>query len=688
MALNGNALNSKALNSQAGFQPITGEGLLISIEQSVGRIESGQLVSIEQSISIIGTGELISIEQDVELRLSSTSPASFIDIEQTQRAVYSGNVFINIEQAVEDNSVPTFFDRAGWDAQLVINGYKIPREQIHGDIKIERTENDAALMDVTLIPPIGVQDLDFYHGKSITLDIKTGSGWQRAYTGTIDIPEVDLIEEKITLRCTDRRREQLNTQFRSLVNSIGVYSTVIFSKPSDVAEEVEQRLTTTPHAVDFDAYGNYTVTPWLPKSTADITLTDSDVYRDKPRVELTSRARVVNKVNVTFQYRYERFYHAERIFNWESPIADDICLLLRDGYSLTPRAMIEGAAASAGWPLAASINFTEVPSSGWYRCSLGAGFENTPIAWSTVQYGYQSYTLKDENGNVVKDEDGNNVTQSFASSGIDYGPLYCIGATWTASTQWAQTITEEHTMTFTAPQSIAQYGTITQELGYSFEDKTNPEVWEDYVSHNNTISGSYYLDQDVNRVEFIRAGDVAYRQARNIILGSHRDTRVFVNTFIRPDIDLKHTVLVDTDEVEAKGKVFKVMHTMNIGTGEARTETTLLLSRAQGSSSNTGYQFPLKPSDNITFKTQVIGFGNHFGEDPTTPAAKTWTGFVGNRWVNESGNIYRTNYSEQFIVDVPPVEAQFREAKQLNATKSYTVAIPNNTLTITFDGVS
>ena len=575
--------------------------------------------------------------------------------------------------------------RSGWDCILIINGYHVPNSQIVGTADINRTENDASLMTLTLLPDTGVIDIDFYQGKSITLDIQTVNGIKRIYTGVIDIPEIDLIAETITLRCTDRRTEQLNNQLPGLTDTIGLWSPHIFQTPRDTAEEVEQRLTTTPTAVDFDAYGNYTVTSWTPKATADFTLTDSDVYRNKPAVELTSRGRITNKIDIKFQYRYERFFHIERTFTWTSPINNDICLLLQYGYSLTPRAAVVAAIDAVGWPVVdGNITFTDIWPSGWYKCG------SLQIGWSTVQLQGVNELVTDEGGNTVSDSSGNPLYSARITNATDYAAIYCMGATWKGSQQWAQNLTEEYTLSVQAPQSQTQFGTIQQDVQYAIDDPADIGNWEEnvYYTSNNGMSSNYFIDQDTTRNEFNVAMNVALNQAKTTIVGSHRDTRVMVDTFIWPEIDLRHTVLVNTDEIVAKGKVFNIRHQINISTGEAVTSTTVVLSRSTGSASDSPLATPTIPSDTFSYNTGSLFLGNHFGDDPTTEAARNWNGMIGNRWKTENNNTFKTTYQEQFIVDTPAIPENQRQAKTLTASQSYDVEIPNDTLTITFDGKS
>lgn len=629
------ALNEQEINFVDVFIPIVGSGALITVEQDVNIIEAGALITIEQRVT---------------------------------------------------QSVSSHLARTGWDATLTINNIEVNRCYIHGDMVITRTESTASLMEVTLIPALGVQDLDAYSGADITLDVTTASGTQRMFTGVVDIPEVDLIERKITLRCTDKRTELINSQFANTIKGIGYFSPLIFTNVKDVAQELSFRLSTVPFAVDFDPYGNYTLTPWAAKATPDFTLDGDTVYYDRPQVLYTSRGRVTNQFAINFEYRYERLYHMERTFQWQHPIATDICKLLLDGYSLTFRDMVRSAAEATGWPIKGDITYTDLHPSGWYRCGQ-QGQLPIDIGWSTVQF--QQAT----EGTGATDASGNPIYTGQLTGGIDFAPLYCMGAQWTGTTRWAQTLTEDYSLTVDAPQSQDQYGIITTDTSIGVQSEFDAKNWENYqfFTDEGQPPGNYSITQDNNRAEFDNAVITALNRGKTSILKSHRDTRVLFTTFLWPELDLRHTVEVDTDEVgsqakvHAKGKVFQIRHSIDVGTGEAKTETTLMLSRIPGAPvSESTLVPPAPPTDDPTLGSGNIVLGNHFAQDPTTPQAAAWTGMVGNRWTIENNNKFRTTYQEQFIVDTPAIADAARLEKNLAQTQSYTVSIPNDILVVTF----
>lgn len=685
-AWNMQAWNTIPWNGSLSPEPLTGEGQLIGIEQEVADVNAGQLIGIEQTVGMFSDGseQLIGIEQTVELFMSGGGQV--IEIEQTVQSI-GGGLIIDIEQRVQSPAEFEGVVRRGWEAYVYLDGVEIGC--LHSIIRVTRSESGAALMEMTEIPQLGVQDIDSLAGKPITCDVQTADGMFRIFTGKVDVPSVDLIEKKITLSCTDNREELINSQLGAVVSTIGYWSPVIFSTPKDVYEQLEQRLTTVPVAVDFDPYGNYTITSKRAKATADFVLTGASPtgvrYRE-PQVEYTSRAKLTNRITINFQYRFARLHHMEKHFSWTSPLASNWCLFLQGGYTLASRAMIEQAVLSAGWPVRGEINYTPVPQSGWY-CG--------GIAWSTVSLKGTSLPKLDSSGNPITDANGNQVMETRITGGVDYGPTFANGAQWDATTRWAQTVIEEYTLVVQAPQSIAQYGPVDAANQYSSEDTTDTSSWEKYEAYNNPYNqevNSYFIDTATSRSALNGAIVTAVNIAKTTILNLHRDTRVIVNRFLWPQIDLKHTVEIDASitnggALEARGKVFSIVHTLDCGSGEGITNVTLALSRAQGSAVDSGISIPVIAPDSVDYGSPTIVLGNHYGEDPTNHPE--WTGRIGNKFVPSNNPLLfnlstRTNYPEQFIVDTSSVPDALRMDKTKTGSGTYTVAIPNDLLEITF----
>lgn len=690
--LNGSVLNGGALNAASGFTPTLGEGELLSIEQEVADINAGLMLGIEQTVALVSSGseEFISIEQTVDLFI--TGSGQIIGIEQNVRAIAEGQ-FLSIEQRVQSPAQVSGLERRGWEAFVTLDGLAI--DCLHANIQVTRSEGGAALMELTTIPQLGLQDLDSLAGKPIVCDIQTTAGLFRIFTGKVDVPHVDIVGKKITLSCTDNRIELINTTMGTVVSTIGYWSPVIFQSPKDTAEYLEQRLTTVPIAVDFDPYGDYSVTLKQAKATPDYILTgippDGVYYRD-PSVEYTSRAKITNQINISFTYRFARLYHMEKHFSWTSPIATNLCLVLQQGYSFATRTMIEQAVTGAGWPIHGSITYTPIQQGGWYGCPAFGGGTAGQIAWSTVSFrGSTSPMLDPVTGLPRVDASGNPVNQVGAGTFTDFSTIFANGASWNATTRWVQTVIENYTLSVTAPQSISQYGVVESFNQYSSEDTTDSSAWENYKTYDNPynqIPLNYYIDTATSRSLLNSAVITAVNIAKTTILNLHRDTRVSISRFIWPQVDLKHTVEINSTitnggAFRARGKVFNIIHLLNTGTGEGVTNLTLALSRAQGTQTDTVISVPLVAPDTVNFGASSIVLGSHYGEDPSNHPE--WNGYIGNKFVAAFGFLpTRSNYPEQFRVDTNRISDPLRVDKNKFASSTYNIGIPNDLLEVTF----
>lgn len=435
---------------------------------------------------------------------------------------------------------------------LAINSVAVPASQIAGSVVISRRENEAASMVITLITGTGTQDLSSWAGKSITLDIDS----VRAFTGVIDIPEIDLVGKRITLLCTDRRREILNAQ---AVTGVGYYSSAIFPDVDNTIDELEQRLETTPSAADIKPDGSYAITSQLPKSVADITLTNADVYRRNPTVTPTARGRLVNQVNLTFKHRYTRLRHRERTFQIGDNTFCEYSAQL--GAVFTSKKQFLEYIKSMQWLAKEStISFTDLPpTNASYSACAGA-----PFLW---------YNPND---------------------------LYALDVTFNAAYRFAQTITENYTLTVKAPQSITQYGLIEWDQEHGLSTDYDATVWEKNEVYQTPTgltfdANDYYIDKD-NNGEYTAAIETAINMAATKIIRSHRDTRVSFETDLRLDFDLTKTIYVNTATVKAQGKITEINHVIDVVNRFTTTTTEIALSTATGTQTADALNAPTRPT--------------------------------------------------------------------------------------------
>lgn len=670
MSLNSFAINSTPINAGAS--------------SSVG---SGTIVSLEQKVVVKGSGTIIPIEQDVQLR--SVGSGTIVTPEQTVRETFSGNLII-LDQTVRDltDTTASHLVRTGWDLDVYIGGEKIDRSLIMESTSVDFTSGNSALASVVLKGQAGSQDLEYYDGKSVFIVANTYSSSNnpkittdsktRVFTGIVAIAEFDIIRERIILNCVNERRKLINDNLSKVVPTIGLWSKSIFDSYKDTADYLDQRISTVRKSLDFDGYNKYSLYSWTPKGTADISLSGSGIYARQPVIKRTDASRIVNKTIIKMQYRYQRLHHRQKSVQWTSPIDNNPCRILAEGYTMTRRDMVIEAVRSAGWVLRGDISFVNPPAAGWYSCNG---------VYAALSYTNTTARLEartDIDGNAVSDSEGNPIYDPVTTNVTTYNDAFCAGASWVATKRWTQGVTEERTITLNCPQSQSQFGTVTREQTFGVQANFNTANWENYTRYTNLGLGTtYFIDQDYNSAEYTKAVRVAMEKAKTEMLDSHRDTRVIIQIPFYPDIKLGHTIETTATRINCKGLVESYTHTFNHETTEAMTEITILLSRVSGSTTDQSLAIPARlNTDSAPSAGGVINLGNHFGEDPSQSGAENWNGMIGNRVVNG----ILTKYPVAFIVDMPAIEDSVRSNKTLSGTTSYNVEIPNNTLTITFEG--
>lgn len=641
--------------------------------------DSGVIVSIEQNVVNRDSGVIASIEQDVQLKQRDSGV--IVSVEQNVRAT-DGGIICEIEQSVRDVSEPV----KEWDAILTIGGKEIDHKYITGQIHVQSRESDAALMTVTLQPDLGLQDLTFYQGKLITLDIIKDGKVSRIYSGKVDIPEVDIIDERITLRCTNTRKELDNALPASLVDGIGHYSSALFSESDDQADELSKRLETVEACLDYDPYLKPHFTYWQPKTTPDFTIDDANIYLRDPKVFVTSRGRIVNRVDIDLDYQYQRLRHRERNFQFDS----ELTACEYDAWGLPPSVqMLRQAIEGAGWPFT-ELQTVGLDPGGSYNCY------GSTVYYSPISRQAELQEKKDADGNVVKDSNGNPVYEQVSRETTNYTDVYATSATWKAATRFSQNINERVSLSIQAPQSIAQYGEVKVSESFGVRSEFDDEDFANFSSYSPppsdftlSANGDYIKDADSEngaRSQWNQLLGGVVHKALAKIRGSHRDNYVNIQVPVWPEIDLRHTVEATGGRIKFKGKVREISHYIDVVEKEAYTELEIALSRSIGTASPANISITRPTVEDATNYVTTIKYGTH-----TIPLNGTqnpnWTGYILKQKANVSSlSPIGLKTPVAMVVDTPDIDDASRNDKEVITTQIEEINIRNDLLEITFNG--
>jgi len=723
-------LQNRVVARYEGTAEFNLQGIIKRSEPTDGLLKFGQVIGWK------GDGSLIDFEQVINLRASSNIKAPIASFEHTIVNSENSGALFYLSQRVRDLGANAAAALSARPFELTILAsdpvsgqiVAVPTEYLVGDLTITRGENEASLLDFTIMPAKGQQDIIEYQGWDIIVDYTDNVTRKssRIYTGKIDIPEVDLISGLITYRCTDNRKEILNSLSRSKVEQIGYWSDDLFGDVEDQAEEIERRLETVQQSLDADRYGVMRLTSWTPNTIADIVFDDSSIYRRKPTISVISRGRVVNEVKIDLEFQYQRLRQRERDYNFAPFSTNSLCAYFT--LATPPRKeMIRAAIDSAGWHYRGLELTDSLCSAGsLYNCKIfGAGYVYYPCGYYEGYYRDKTYLERQEDGSLVSKPvlDANGaVKQEFVrTSYTQTNHLYAHSATWTAAKRFSQSISEQVTLTVSAPKSIEQYGKVSKEISagvraeydqiddvenidnYQYPLLPDYEISNGYVVNVKTGSrtslsvaksnpstyfwpvsanGDYVIDLsgvDDGSSRWGNTFQAVVNRAITEIAKSHRNNVVSIEVPIQPDIELTNTVETSGNWVQCKGKVAAIRHTINMTDREAYTEIDIKLSRIRG---NGGYSWTIN-SDQVRPQSRGDSASS------VSPINLPITYIAAGDEITEAdkGLIVKTGSKKPtaFVVDTPEIEEYSRDTREYVAEHTVNIDLRNDPLTISFN---
>lgn len=653
---------------------------------------------------------LLSIEKDITFS-ANTDTELLLSIEKTISASSDSETILGIEKRITDSSTfsPSFYERFGWEPIVLLDNLEVGADELCGEINITKVINDNHTASFSLILKPDVYNLYSFQGASVKIFYRNATGVYLRFTGIVDIPSIDVIFERLTLKCIADRRVLLTNLGGGFASYVGYYSPEVLTTSTDVYSIINDRLTTIPADLDFDSNNLPTVTSWQPKATPDFTFGPGTVYRREPTITLQSSGKVVNSVTLTLEYGFQRLHHRELNYVWNHTYAPaspntgrgGICPFLIDRPTMPTREAIRSAAAGTGWALKeSSFYFGKQFLSGNYQCS------GVWVQWSTVQSGYLNAGVVDSNGNPVNDDNGNQLTRSVQTIVEDNTDRFTMNASWNASIRFNQNIKETYTLKIQAPSSIALYGELESSENYSYADDEQYANWAEYTTWQPPPTGailkpaslgtSYAIDAAPNRFIFSNAFITALNKARTTILASHRDNVITFQCPIKPTIELKHTCKLTGKWIKGSGKCTSIKETFIVATqdgkhsGEAYNEIEISNFRSTYTITSDPLGVLSAPIDNYIPGQLPIYLQTHLAIDPNSPGAENWTGYVGNKAIVEritsynsifpTTNFTRSKFQESFIVNAPAI-TDLTQDKTLPLSAVYNVNIPTDDIT-------
>ena len=187
---------------------------------------------------------------------------------------------------------------------------------------------------------------------------------------------------------------------------------------------------------------------------------------------------------------------------------------------------------------------------------------------------------------------------------------------------------------------------------------------------------NFFINEKQRYYWLLQAIPCVIAKAETELRNANRDVIVSFKRSLWPEIDLQHTVQISAYRVSCKAKVFSIEHFIDAASGEAYTAIKLKLSRSFNNDAQSTYNVQVPPFEDISYigNPMFVVLQSHTGINPdtkVTPSAINWNGYIGNAQVSNT-NLQRTNYTEQFIVDYPPIP------NKLTFNRTITASLPGN----------
>lgn len=549
-----------------------------------------------------------------------------------------------------------------WSARVRLGGVDVSSRLV-GSLSVDAEEGAARVAQWTMAPAAGVITPTTWVGAVVTIDllrvIGTESVPSRLFTGRVDVPSFDPTTGLVQFFCTDDLQNRVAALSKTEIDDVvgGRYHTGAQGEIDEHWAYAQARMESVAGSLDAGPQGQIRVTAWDGLATW-ATYTEADILDGSLRLDLPRRTDIVNRVDVSYQYRYYRCRERRAHLSWSKSLFGSQAPA--SGYQYPTQDQIEAC----------------LDGLGWHR--LSTAYARAPL----------QVALASPAGYYVE----------------------CVGisnmAAWLGQ-RHAQAVTETHTLTVTAPQSISASGELAVPLRGAYETTWTPDEWESdwTVATPDASAADVDYAGDQTRAESDACIRTLLDMAKVRILAAHRNTRVGFAIACLPELDLDRAVQVDTDALDATGKVARVEHTLDIDSGQATTTVTLALSgvAATGLVTPDDLDPPTPPDvDEATgtddWEAALPNLQNHVGAASISsgytdalmgficnaPATYTATDGTDSTSVEnaffDSAEEYPT---VGFRIACPGVADSHRNPLTLESAAAYAIAIPEDPLTLT-----
>ena len=415
-----------------------------------------------------------------------------------------------------------------YNISVFIDGVEIDTCQLKDTIEISLAVNQAKTAKLTINANCDNSnqiDLYKYAGKIIEIYYLSKTRYTLLYRGMVAIQKIDIDNQHFNLTCTDEKLNRINDLTENQLNNIGYYSEYLFNEELTKEQIFSKRMESIAYDYYFDNNGNFTLTAWQPKNTPDLIIEQCPIFENSFSYSVLNLGEIVNKIKILFQFNYNRKIQRDLQMQYRPSVFDWTKWVQEHKFIPFPKAnLIMEAANGAGWVVG--------------------------------RFEYRRIGNLGGSGVVIADKDS-----------------YAIGASWIASKRWIQNVQEENTVTLKNSGSIAFFGEKSEEISFSMRLKDdeiddNFNNYQCYSLPRNAIlasNGDWIIDLSQNKQQdYNNAMLYALNVAKTKMLNSHFGNECSFDYVLLPEIELKHTIGLNTAALQGNLRVQAITHTLDL----------------------------------------------------------------------------------------------------------------------------
>ncbi|OQR35919.1 hypothetical protein BWR15_06215 [Pseudomonas sp. T] len=550
---------------------------------------------------------------------------------------------------VEPGVIPSGYDYR-WHVVVTLGGAQVSG-RLTGRMDIDREEGAAGVATFALYYPPGVDvplDLD---SVPVAIDFTCETGGEtrqeRRYTGFAIEPAWDVSNRLMTITCSDQLQYRVENMTIEQIDQLtgGWWSADVFEAVDGRSrwDYAQERLSTRAVSMDVSATGEVRVSSWYAPAPAVVFGPGSTIYQSI-QTDLAKSQQATNRVELVVEYRYSRLWQRDEGYTWTHPGTmghvgvGGFCSWRPESTELPDVAMIEQATESAGLTTVAPQYYRLPPSSG-DPCGTGQSWSN--------KY-----------------------------------PDLLLGADWTGSRRWVQSVTETYNLVIATDKGRGPEGgriVARQNTGFEIEDD-QADTWEEQTI-TQPLAQVIDLRDDARRDAALAC---SIQRAVSTVVGGQRGTTVSwkVPTPMGLGIDLQHGLELG-DQLQVGGKVRRIVDEYDFDAGSAVTTLSIAVMRGGGTSD--AFDPPAKPL--VPAESTHVGhpaLATQLGMRNESPIYNDdLDGFAGN-YDNRDDDINASleEFPRRMTITASEIPAALRDELKVAVAAEYRVGIPNDKLVL------